>query len=104
MKRLIEQRHAVRHNLVAVIGVCLTVYFAYHAILGERSALRLMAINHAVERVSEDVEHLHRDRVALESRVAKMRPGQVDRDLLEERARLVLGFRRPDEKVWLQTN
>ena len=104
MKRLIEQRHAVRHNLVAIIGMCLTIYFSYHSVLGERSALRLMSLNHGIEKLSTDVVHLHRDRVALESRVAKMRPGQVDRDLLEGRARLVLGFRRPDEKVWLQTN
>lgn len=102
MKRLIEQRYVVRQNLVSVVGICLAVYFGYHLIGGERSYLRLISLNFQTSAAERELALKSAEREALEQRVVMMRPGSVNADLLEERARRVLGFHYPDEKVILK--
>jgi cell division protein FtsB len=99
VKRLIEQRYVVRQNLIPVIGICVSVYFCYHLIAGERSYLRLVSLNSQVAQTQEQLLHEAEERKAIEQKVVMMRPGHVDRDLLEEQARSVLGFRYKDEKT-----
>ena len=101
MKRLVEQRHVVKQNILNLIGFYLVCYFGYHTVMGERSALRLMTLEKSLAKVSRDYEQYHAERVALEDRVSRLRPGSIDPDLLEERARYVLGYTRPDEHISL---
>jgi len=102
MKRLIEQRYVVRQNLIAVIGVCLSIYFCYHLIAGERSYLRLVSLNSQVSQTQTQLAMATDKRTSLEQRVVMMRPGNVNRDLLEEEARRELGFHYKDEKVLIK--
>lgn len=104
MKRLIEQRYLVRRNLPAIIGFCLFCYFTYNALLGERSILRLMTLDRAATEASEKYDRLHEQRIALENQVVRLRPASLDRDLLEERARIVLGYSYPGERIVVQNN
>lgn len=103
MKRLLEQRYLVRKNLVTLIGMGLFMYFSYHLIQGERSYIRYLSLNQSVASLEKEATGLHDKRENLESKVAMMRPGSINRDLLEERARVVLGFRREGEKDLLTT-
>ena len=103
MKRLLEQRYLVRKNLVTLIGMGLFMYFSYHLVQGERSYIRYLSLNQNVATLEQDAENLHKERQGLETKVAMMRPGSINRDLLEERARVVLGFRREGEKDLLTT-
>lgn len=98
MKRLLEQRYLVRKNIVTLIGMGLFMYFSYHLIQGERSYMRFLSLNQSVAALEQKTADLKDKRHELETRVAMMRPGSVNRDLLEERARVVLGFRREGEK------
>ena len=99
MKRLIEQKYLFRQNLIVFIGVCLSLYFCYHLIAGERSYLRLISLNHQISTTEKKHKEEFAQREALEQKVVMMRPGTVNRDLLEEQARSVLGFHYKDEKV-----
>ncbi len=102
MKRLIEQRYVFRQNLIAVIGVCLSFYFCYHLIAGERSYLRLVSLNRQIETTEKQYTLSSAEREALEQKVVMMRPGSINRDLLEEQSRKVLGFHYKDEKVLIK--
>ncbi|HEU4838378.1 MAG TPA: septum formation initiator family protein [Micavibrio sp.] len=102
MKRLIEQRYVFRQNLIAVIGVCLSFYFCYHLIAGERSYLRLVSLNRQIDTTEKNYVISSKERQELEQKVVMMRPGSVNRDLLEEQARKVLGFHYKDEKVLIK--
>lgn len=102
MKRLIDKRYLVRQNLVAVIGICLSVYFAYHLVAGQRSVLSLMSLDRQAEAEKAELVDLVREREDLEKRVVMMRPGSIDRDLLEERARLILGYTGKNEQIVIQ--
>ena len=104
MKRLIEQRYVVRHNFLTIIGMCLCAYFAWHSIAGERSVFRLVSVERSIEKITAQYDKAHAKREQLEARVVKLRPGSIDPDLLEERARTVLGYARPDEHIVILPN
>lgn len=102
MKRLIEQRYIVRRNFIAIIGVCLSVYFCYHLIAGERGYLRYLSLENRIVEAEMSLDNLSAQRADKEEKVVMMRPGSINRDLLEERARIVLGYRYADEKIIAQ--
>jgi len=102
MSKLIDKRYLLRRNLVAVIGVCLSFYFCYHLVAGPRGYLKLMSVQAQLESLQIEYNTLKTKREALEKKVVMMRPGSIDRDLLEERARYVLGVRHADELILLQ--
>lgn len=103
MRRLLEQRYFVRKNFVTLVGMGLFLYFSYHLIQGERSYMRFVSLSQSVESLEQKTSNLKDQREQLEAKVAMMRPGSVNRDLLEERARVVLGFRRDGEKDLLES-
>ena len=103
MKRLLEQSYLVRRNMLTLMGIGLFMYFSYHLIQGERSYMRYISLNQSVQGMNQQAADLQQERQELEARVAMMRPGSINRDLLEERARVVLGFRRDGEKDVLMT-
>ena len=98
MKRLLEQRYLVRKNLVTLIGMDLFMYFSYHLVQGERSYIRYISLNQSITGLAQESTEMQKKRQDLENKVAMMRPGSINRDLLEERARVVLGLRREGEK------
>ena len=102
MKKLIAQRYTIRHNFTAIICACLSLYFMWHALLGERSSFRLMMLDSQVASVEKEVGGLEAERSAIEAKVVRLRPGSLDPDMLEERARVVLGFNYPSETILLK--
>ena len=102
MVKLLQNHNIFRRNMLAVIGACLSIYFCYHLVAGQRGYFSLLSLSGQVERAQIDYTLLNEKREAIEKRVIMMRPGSIDRDLLEERARHVLGFRHHDELILLQ--
>ena len=66
--------------------------------------MRFFMLERSVSKVAAQYDKAHEKRQDLESRVVKLRPGSLDPDLLEERARYVLGYVHPDETVLLGFN
>lgn len=99
MSLLREFRLRARQILAPFVGVCLAAYFGYHAIQGDRGIVTWLQLSQRIERVqaaiaaSREVEH------RLAHRVALLRPGNLDRDLLDERARAVLNLIHPDDRI-----
>ena len=103
MIKLIRNQQIFRHNMMAVIGICLSFYFCYHLIAGQRGYFRLVSLESQVKSLAVRHDSLKSEREHLEKRVVMMRPGSIDRDLLEERSRHVLGYRHADELIMLQS-
>jgi cell division protein FtsB len=102
MKSFMENRHIIRQNLIAIIGGCLSVYFCYHLMAGERSYFRLLSHKQHIEQAQDKQSELSAERSGIEQKVVMMRPGSIDRDLLEERASAVLGYRKQGAAVILE--
>ena len=93
MKRFLEKKYLVRQHLLSLVAVSLTFYFSYHLMQGHRSYPRLLTLQSKIENLEQEHEILLDKRKNLEARVIKMRPGSLDEDLVQERIRLVLGYR-----------
>jgi len=61
----------------------------------------MMSLKSQIETMSSERDKLAVERESLEQRVSMMRPGSLDRDLLEERARVVLGYKNQNEMIIL---
>lgn len=101
MNTLISHHHFLRENAIFLLGVCLCFYFSYHALLGHRSIIRLYALEKQIETLSQKKQTIMKEQYSLQKKVVMMRPGSVDKDLLEERVRITLGYRQADEVVIL---
>lgn len=96
-----EIRRRARQIAPQVLGACIVGYFAFHAVQGDRGVLAYMRLEKDLEQAKAVQEELAGQRSELENRVSRLRPDNLDRDLLEERARDVLNFAREDELVIL---
>ena len=75
-----------------VIGMTVVVYFAYHAVQGDRGLIALGALRQDVGELQAQVLDTRAERMAYDKKVVALRSGSIDPDLLEERARLLLGY------------
>lgn len=70
----------------AVVG-----YFVHHAHNGARGVEARKQFEALAEELTKELDGLKRERSDWERRIALLRSDQIDRDLLEERARIMLG-------------
>src|SRR5215204_2775823 len=77
---------ALYGTAAAVVG-----YFMHQANIGSRGLEAKRALKMQIYEISQNLEALKTERLEWERRIALLRSDQVDRDLLEERARTLLG-------------
>jgi cell division protein FtsB len=70
---------------------CAVAYFLYHAHHGARGLETKQELKTQLAEMRQELAGLKAERQAWEARVALMKRDEVDRDLLDERARAVLG-------------
>ncbi len=76
--------------LYAVSG-SVTSYFVWHAVNGSRGLKTQDEYQAKMEELARELEDLRTERAGWERRVAMLRAEAVDRDLLEEQTRAMLG-------------
>ncbi len=94
-----KQNRPISQYLATFISCGLFVYFAFHLIHGERGYFALKGVEAKLAVSQHHYDDLSQERQSLENRVKMLRPDSVDLDLLDERARVVLGFMKPSEVV-----
>lgn len=82
----------------AVLGL-LILYFGFHALTGDRGILSTGERDQALAARQAQLETLTRRRVELETRARLLRDESISADLLDERARALLGFTDPRDYV-----
>ena len=99
---LLDEIHLrARHIVGPVLCLVLVGYFAYHLVNGERGFIALLQLDQQIQEAKANAAILAKERTEVDSRVTLMRPDQLDPDMLEERARLMLSVGHPDEVVIL---
>ncbi|MBS0489678.1 septum formation initiator family protein [Phenylobacterium sp.] len=79
--------------------VLLILYFGFHAFTGERGLLSSTQRDAALAAKSKELAELRVQRQDLEARAKLLRDTSLSADLLEERARSLLGFGHPNDYV-----
>jgi cell division protein FtsB len=85
--------------LPTAILACLIFYFSFQALTGDRGLLSLPHRNAYLAARRAELAALQNQRLDLEARSRLLRDGQISRDLVEERARYLLGFSDPRDYV-----
>jgi len=89
----------LRQVMVPLLGATLMVYFGYHVLQGDRGLIAWWNLRYEIERTDMALFEVTAEKEALERRVSLLRPESLDRDMLEERARIMLGFVHPTDRV-----
>ena len=92
MALVFELKRRARHVVGPLIGSLLVAYFAFHAVEGDRGIRAWQRLDGEVAEARAVRDRLAGEQAALDRRVAMLRPESLDSDLLEERARLILGY------------
>jgi cell division protein FtsB len=74
-------------------------YLLFAAVQGEYGLVRLFQVEGIERQLSGDLHSLRRERLMLENLSGRLSSGAVDLELLDERARAVLGLIHEDEIV-----
>jgi cell division protein FtsB len=96
-----ELRQRARLIALPVIAACFVAYFLYHAVQGDRGIIAWIVLNQQIREAEATLANVSAERRVLKRRVELLRPESLDPDLLEERARAVLNFARPNELIIL---
>lgn len=91
-----------KHGSVALsVGLGAAIlYLGAHAVTGRQGLVAYVDLQ-ARERVLEQrVDQLAAEEASLEARAQRLRPGEIDRDYLEERARITLAAGDREEIVF----
>ncbi len=81
-----------KNNLIFILSVFLTIYFSYHLVFSDRSYVKYVELQNSKSEILSELEYVSNNRKYLETRVKKLRPASLDKDLLEERVHLILGY------------
>ncbi|MCI5049951.1 MAG: septum formation initiator family protein [Rickettsiales bacterium] len=77
------------------------VYFAFHTLHGERGLYALFKQLHYKDVISEELVDVTAKRTSLELQVKGMRSESLDKDLLDQQVRAMLGYVGPNEMIVL---
>ena len=106
MGRTLKQRRffnspRAKSVLVLAVGAAALAYFGYHAINGQRGLVAWFQVGQRIEQL-ENRWVLNQTRIKpLELSVSLLRGESLDPDMLDERARHILGLAHPDEIIIL---
>ena len=89
----------LRPYLPTTVLAFLIFYFGFQGLSGDRGLLSLSQRNQILVQKSGELARLHVERADLEARARLLRTGHLSADLLDERARSLLGFSDPRDYV-----
>jgi len=90
-----------RATLGPLLGVLVIAYFAFHVVQGDRGLFAYASLTKQVAQAEVSEKVVAKERATWENRVSLLHPDQVDGDMLEERARIMLNYGRFDEVMIL---
>ncbi len=98
-----EFSRKARQVLGPLMGAAVMVYFGYHAVQGDRGLIAWWNLRFEIERANETLAEVSAEKKAIEHRVALLRSESLDPDMLEERARIMLGATHPNDRIVPET-
>ena len=101
MGLLWEIQNRIKSSGFWLLGAFLIVYFAFHAINGERGLLKYLYLRQEISEAKKIAAEYESQKTHLEEKVKHLSNGSLDLDLLDERARVVLNLAGSDEFILL---
>ena len=84
-----------------LFGACSVIYFGFHVVNGDRGLMTYLKLQQHISETRPVLEDIRQRREKLANRVSLLRPDNLDLDMLEERARVMLNYGYVDDVVIL---
>ena len=97
-----NNRNIISQMLATVLSFGLFAYFCFHLMHGDMGYFALRGVDQKLAETQDKYDHMLAEHTTLENRVKLLRPASLSLDMLDERARVVLGFARPEEREILE--
>lgn len=97
-----NNRNLISQMLATFVSFGLFLYFGFHLMHGDMGYFAARGLDQKLAETQINYDRLLAQRTALEARVKLLRPGSLSLDMLDERARTVLGLARPEEREILE--
>lgn len=89
----------IRNHGILYVLAGLIIMLSWGLVWGDHGLMEYRALQNDQRESVAALETITADRMSLEVRVKHLRPESLDLDLLEEQAKIILGFSHPDERV-----
>ncbi len=99
MFALQDFRRRVTPFALPFLSIGALLYFGYHVLEGERGLKAWWTVNHRLEIAEFEHKRLRSERDRVEARVAMLRVDTLDREMLDERLRVMLNHAQSGEIV-----
>jgi cell division protein FtsB len=99
-----HRKSPLRHLVLPLIAGVVMTYFTHHAMNGKLGLKSQQAYAGEIVLLQEELKRLETRRFALEKKTAMLRDGSLERDMIDEQARRLLGVTRSREIVILHAN
>lgn len=83
-----------------VLMLLMLLYFIFHSVYGSRGILAYFKLQAELSSSHKKLELLMAERLEIENRTKLLRHESIDKDMLDEKIRNVLGFSAPGEKIF----
>jgi len=94
-----EVTKRTRAAIAPFLLILMVAYFGISFVQGDRGLLAWIRLNDEIAVARADLGELQAQRTLMEHRTQLLRPDGLDLDMLDERARTLLGFAHRDEIV-----
>lgn len=94
-----EVKKRTRAAIAPFLLILMVAYFGVSFVQGDRGLLAWIRLNDEIAVANADLGELRAERRRMEHRTQLLRPDALDLDMLDERARALLGFSHNDEIV-----
>ena len=101
MVRVKRQSMTPMRLMRPLLWMLVAFYMGYHTLHGERGLFALMRDRHEVAQLTTELQETKSSREMMERRVSHLRDSSLDRDLLDEQMRRMLGVMKKGEIVVL---
>ncbi|MGI4753444.1 MAG: FtsB family cell division protein [Janthinobacterium lividum] len=97
---LVLSNNNTKKIILNIFLALLLGYFVFHCIYGNKGVIAYLKVNRQLEKAYDELKLLRSERVELEHNVKLLRTESLDKDMLDEQARKVLGIAAPSEQVF----
>ena len=94
-----SQRLSISATIFFVLALALGLYFAFAAVQGPSGILRRIQIESETAELAVERDRLRAEVARMQNLTRRLSDKYLDLDLLDERAREVLGYARADEII-----
>ncbi|NHF72815.1 FtsB family cell division protein [Paracoccus xiamenensis] len=94
-----SQRLSLSAIIIVLLAVLASLYFAFAAVQGPSGLMRRIQLQAETEQLRADRDTLQAEVDRMKNLTHRLSDDYLDLDLLDERAREVLGLMRPDEVI-----